>query len=68
MEIPTDPNPPDLTFPAYGCHSSSSDSSESLDPPPLSAPAPEPRGRFFVSEWCWVVVTPPATRLIDTIS
>jgi hypothetical protein len=49
-------------------YSSSSDSSESSRPLVPCLPAAAPRGRVLVSVWGWVVLMPPATRLIDTIS
>jgi hypothetical protein len=58
---------PFLTLP-YLCHPSSSDSSELPVPLARCLPVPVPRGRYFVSEWGWVVLTPPATRWIDMIS
>jgi len=53
---------------ATGSHSSSSDSSESSRPLARCLPAAAPRDRLLVSVWGWVVLMPPASRLIDTIS
>jgi len=51
----------------YGSNSSPSDSSELSRPLAPCLAAAAPRDRVLVSVWGWVVLMPPATRLIDTI-